>query len=774
MPAAVAAWTAALMLTGTPEAAVPAVWLGLSGAVAAVLTALWGPRSRRDLLAACALVGVAIAAPAVAVSMHAEVRSPSALAEARGTFAVELAVTERAEAGAARLRGVASRFVPTSGSGGLPEGAAIRAESPVLILDPELSSPVEIGARVRVEGRVSRLPAGETLAALVYADESPVELIEPPPAWLAWGGALRERFRGLASALPGDGGSLLTGLAIGDDSLASADLVEAMRASSLTHLTAVSGANCAIVIAAVFLVGVALRVPRRLRFVIALIALLAFVVLVTPQPSVVRAAVMATIALIGLANSRPASGMPLLCLATIGIVSVDPWAGREFGFILSVLATAGLLILAAPLGRILERGLPRPLALAIAVPAAAQIACQAAIVLLDPAIPTYGVVANLLAAPAAPLATMAGLLACLAAPVLPPLATLLAWIGWLPSAWIASIATTVEQLPGARIPLPDGGAGAVLVVVVTAAVGVAILGRGRARRLAAGIAIGLVALQGAVSIGGRIAGVIDRPGDWQVAMCDVGQGDAVVLRSRGEIALVDTGPDPTLVGACLDELGVHRIDLLVLTHFDHDHVGGAASLAGRVSRVIHGPVDAGASKLLDALRGGGAHVEEVSRGVSGTLGAHTWVVLWPGTRAGVDPGNDASLVLRLSGASARSDVGVASPCGRGICLDAVLLGDLGASAQAALLRAGSIGPASIVKVSHHGSADQEPRLYRALRPRVGLIGVGSDNAYGHPASRSLTMLSDVGATIARSDADGLVLLSARGDEIVVWRERASD
>ncbi len=245
--------------------------------------------------------------------------------------------------------------------------------------------------------------------AIVVADGRPPEIAEPPPDWLAWANAMRAGFRELAGGLPGDGGALLTGLAIGDDRGVPQSLVDAMRTSSLTHLTAVSGANCALVVGAIMIGGGLIGIRRRWRIAASFAALIGFVVLVTPQPSVVRAAVMAAFALGGLAVARPMRGLPLLSLAVVGILVIDPWASREAGFVLSVLATTGLLVLSGPLGRWLAGVMPYRLAIALAIPISAQLACQPALALLDASLPTYGVVANLLAVPAAPLATVAGL-----------------------------------------------------------------------------------------------------------------------------------------------------------------------------------------------------------------------------------------------------------------------------------------------------------------------------------------------------------------------------
>ncbi|MFW8745825.1 ComEC/Rec2 family competence protein, partial [Mesorhizobium japonicum] len=131
------------------------------------------------------------------------------------------------------------------------------------------------------------------------------------------------------------------------------------------------------------------------------------------------------------------------------------------------------------------------------------------------------------------------------------------------------------------------------------------------------------------------------PPDWEFGLCDIGQGDATLIRSGDRIALVDTGPDPAKLRACLGELGIHHIDLLVLTHYDLDHVGGTEAVVGEVDRVLIGPPsDAGDVRLAAELRAGGAAVDQVSVGVQGELGAVGWEVLWP-PPTGVEPGNPA-------------------------------------------------------------------------------------------------------------------------------------
>ena len=526
-----------------------------------------------------------------------------------------------------------------------------------------------------------------------------------------------------------------------------------------------SGANCAVVIALVMLAGAAVGLPRAWRVGLSVIVLVGFVVLVTPEPSVLRAAVMAALVLAALARGRPVHGIPILALASLVLLATDPWLSHSYGFILSVLATGGLLMFAAPLTRLLSRWIPLWLAAVLSIPLAAQLACQPVLILLNPSIPTYGVVANVLAEPAAPVATVLGLIACVLLPILPAVGQFAAALAWLPAAWIAAVATFFAQLPGGALPWAHGALGVASIAVITVLfLTVLLVQRGRPCRRVASFALAFVLVAaGGIGAGDSLRQRLSQPDNWQIAACDIGQGDAVLVRSLGRIALIDTGRDPKLLRRCLDQLGVGRIDLLVLTHWDIDHVGGAAAVFGRVTAAMIGPTDgSGASAIGRELADNGAAVSQVSQGLSGQLGELGWEVLWPRARLGsVEPGNDASVTMRFTGVGA---------CASG-CLSSLFLGDLGDRPQGLMMAVNRIGPVDVVKVAHHGSANQNPKLYAALHATVGVIGVGLDNGYGHPTKKLLGLLADNGTVPTRTDLEGIVLLSPTpGGGVTVWTE----
>lgn len=760
LPVAAAVWLGAGIAVVAPGsgwtlAVAIALWL-----LAALLAVARLPGSWRGLVV-LALAGGALAVTSVAG--QSGVRSPPVLNEAaKAGRTVELVV-------AVSGRAVDGRIAGTAESARIA-GTTVGLSTPVLLfgqLGDDAIRGAQIGSLLRVTGTLQAADPGEDVAFLVFLRGSAERAGAPPPL-LAAADAVRRDFRNAASGLPGDGGDLLPGLAIGDTSSVSAALSDAMKTASLSHLTAVSGANCAIVVGLALALGAAAGLPRLVRLGVAALVLAAFVVVVTPEPSVIRAAVMAVVALIALATGRAARGFPLLCVAVVVLLTLNPWLSRSYGFALSVLATGGLLLLARPLAEVMARYLPRGLALVLAVPLAAQLACQPVLLMLNPSLPVYGVAANLLAEPAAAPVTVLGLIACVAAPVFPPLATVVSAVAWLPASWIAAVATFFAGLPGARAPWPTGLAGILLLTALTGAGLIAALGGvpPLVRRAArAALVIAFVGYLASLA-GSQLIENVTRPTDWEFALCDIGQGDATVIRSQGMIALDDTGPEPARLQHCLDELGITHINLLVLTHYDLDHVGGVSAVYGKVDRVLIGPPsDPGDVRIASDLRANGAEVDQVSRGESGMLGELRWDVLWPPPR-GVEPGNPASVTLQVTSAGT---------CAHG-CLSGILLGDLGEDSQARLLGTGQISHLDVVKVAHHGSADQSARLYEALHATVGLIGVGAANDYGHPTSKLLGILAAVGTRPIRTDLDGMALIApgAKPGEIRVWTEKPED
>ena len=369
---------------------------------------------------------------------------------------------------------------------------------------------------------------------------------------------------------------------VGDTSLQSGELTDAMRVTGLTHLAAVSGTNTTLVCGLALGLCRAIGLGRRLRLVVAAALLAGFVVLARPEPSVLRAAVMGGIGLLALGTSRRRLAVPALSVAVVVLLVADPWLARAYGFALSVLATRGCCCWLRRCRCACSGGCRAGLATALAVPVAAQVACTPVIVLLAGQVSLVAVLANLLAEPLVAPATVLGLAAAVAGAVWGPAAAVLAWGGGLPCVVIGAVARTLARWPYAQVAWPGGAIGATTIAVLLLAGWVAAprLWRWSSQHRALAASGGALLL----AVGAPLpTAVAWPPPGWVLVACDVGQGDALVISTgAGRAVLVDAGPDGAAVDRCLTELRVRTLDAVVLTHFHADHVDGlAGAIRGR-------------------------------------------------------------------------------------------------------------------------------------------------------------------------------------------------
>ncbi|MET7341810.1 ComEC/Rec2 family competence protein [Streptomyces sp. NPDC087866] len=661
-----------------------------------------------------------------------------------------------------------------------PDGTAVRLRTPVLVIVRPGGATAAWqqllpSTRLRIGGRLSPpLHTGERVAAVLRPDgKAPPRVTGPPSVLQRTAGRLRAGLREATAGLGPDARALLPGLVVGDTTRVTPELHEAFRATDLTHLMAVSGANLAILL--VLLIGPpgrALRVERgglapRLGISLRMTALLgggltlAFVLVCRPEPSVLRAAACGLITLLAIGTGRRRSLIPALCAAVLLLVLYDPWLARSYGFVLSVLATGALLTLAPRWGEALRRRrVPPRLAEALAAAAAAQAVCAPVVVLLASRVSLVAIPCNLLAEFAVAPATVLGFAALALAPVAMPVAGLLARVAGWPAGWIASVARTGAAFPGAEADWPDGLSGALLLAVLTLVLVTAARWVGQRPWVCSAAALLLVL---AVLRPAPLTRVLTGwpPPGWTFAMCDVGQGDALVLAAgRGAGVVVDAGPDPRLADRCLRELGVSRVPLLLLTHFHADHVRGLPGvLRGRTVGAIQTtgldePPEQAAFVRATAARAR-VPMMRAAPGERRRIGELDWQVLWPPGESGAaaaagpvpqDP-NDASVTLFVRAGG----------------LTLLLPGDLEPPAQQALLRSHPELPrVDVLKVAHHGSAYQDSALLRAVRPRFALVSVGRDNPYGHPAPRTVDALRGQGAVVLRTDRDGAIAVTGTG------------
>lgn len=617
--------------------------------------------------------------------------------------------------------------------------------------------PVDIPVHVTIAGEQTLMAIGSqwtcpaslhqaeglpTFLAYVRCRDFPIKTA-PAPQYQEWASALRSGLVTLsAHRHPNvDGALLLPGLVLGDTSAQSAEVERALRISGLGHLTAVSGANVAIVVGGAALLLAWFPLSRRIRFVVLVSTVVAFMVVARPSASVVRASAMAIIALtLWLVGQRKHAQSTLLASAVI-LLLIDPWLALSWGFALSVAATLGLVTLPQLWGVNQASNFGKR---ALVTALAACVATTPVLVLMG-STPTLGSIpANVLADAFVAPATVAGVLATLLeAAGLSLIANLIADFGVVMAHAIVTIARTVSGSPFSVSLLSWQSA------LAFAGVSLGWIHRGHKVRvwLIASATVCAFAVATKVSAAGW------NVHDWEVMICDVGQGDATLVRTAvNEAMVIDSGGDADLIDRCLANAGIERVSLFVASHFHQDHVGGFEGVVrGReVQRVITSALAQPAMGRELIVRNVPVPLETAKAGMTGTTAGVRWRVLMataPASSDAVDGTaiNSSSVVLLVHTAHWR----------------VLFTGDLETAAQEELMRRVGRFDIDLIKIPHHGSRFQAEGLARWASARVAWASVGANNTYGHPNPTTLNLFRRAGARVMTTMDCGAIVATSR-------------
>jgi competence protein ComEC len=505
------------------------------------------------------------------------------------------------------------------------------------------------------------------------------------------------------------------------------------RAASLTHLVAASGQNVALLAALAIAFATALGLGLRARLLLALGLVALYVPLAGAGPSIQRAGIMGGAALVAALAGRPASRAYALLLAAALTLLVNPRAAADPGWQLSFAAVIGIALGAGHVaGALRRRRVPAGLSEATAMTVAATIATAPLIALHFGRVSLIGLPANVLAAPAVAPVMWLGVIAAAIGQLSAALAAPFTAVAALPAAYLAWLGHAAAHV---RLPL------AVVVAAggAVAAVALARQSGGRGRR--APIALALVAV--VVLVAAAYPRAPAAAPALRLSFLDVGQGDATLIQAGGRAVLVDTGPAGDHIAALVRGEGARRLDLLVVTHAQADHEGGAPEVLSQIP--VTAVLDGGRVEAAAAAQ----HVRRLQPAAGQVLhvGPIRLDVLWPPAGRGI-PGEDPNL--------------------RAIVMQATVGGTrvlLTADAESDVLSGLPLEPVDVLKVSHHGSADPGlAALLSTLRPRAAVIEVGRHNPYGHPAPSTLRALR--GIRVLRTDRDGTIRFELRDGRLV--------
>ncbi len=761
VPLAVAAWLGAWLGSGGLS---PGWGVGVGVGAALVAVGLWAVAGRHTWLVLVVVVlilamsSTLLRATTVKTAAPAQLAAQGAAATVLVTMVGEPYIREGRSPPLAVARAELRQLHARGSTFTTRQPVVIFASGPLAVEFAEAQS----GGAYEVRGLLAPADAASPESLIVRARTLSGQK-SPPGAIDAFVNFMRAGLRDSTVLSPPLQAALVPSLVVGDTAGITDEMDEQFKATSLSHLMAVSGSNLSLMLVVLLALARAVGIRGWWVRLVGLCGVVLFVLVCRGEPSVVRAAAMGLVAVSAVGVGRGRRSVRNLALAVLCLMLIDPWLSRSWGFSLSVAACSGIALWSPSWVEAVCAWAPRWLAEALAIPLAAQLATQPLITALSGRVSIIGVLANAVAGPFVGPATVLGLAAMCTA-FLPLLPVLLGWLaGWCvqPILWIAQWGSA---LPSAALEWPATAVGIGLSALCCVALGSLLIHALRRRELT----LLLVSVLMAATLVRPVTW--GWPGEWQAVFCDVGQGDATVLNAGGGAAvLIDTGPDVDGVTECLSSLRVESIPLVVLTHFHADHMGGLAAVVRRykptvmVLSPLESPIQGAASvrvlattgvDLVTARPGEVMEVGDVSWTTVSALDARVSVA---GRQGQSQVENDSSVV------------GMAEVAGLRLLMpgDAEPMGQRRALAEAK--RRGLSLSAHVLKLPHHGSAHQEPLFFAAAEAGLAVASAGQDNDYGHPSRATLDLAVRNGMSIARTDTEGSIAVSISDGRLTVRR-----
>ncbi len=567
-----------------------------------------------------------------------------------------------------------------------------------------------------------------------------------------------------------DGAILVRAIIFGDRSaLLTSDIYGVMQKAGLAHLVAVSGAHLAIVSALIAVCLQKVPLSRTIKLIIQISALFIYLILVGFPLSCLRAAVMASLSFASVWARRRSSALSALGVVIIFFIALDPSCSASISFSLSCLATLGILVFVpllkpwiASLGTRNGRTcLPEMIIDSIAMTLAATLLTIPISTATFSQFPLIAPISNVVATPILTLLCGLGIVS--------------AFVSWIPllgqimgfcmagiAEAFAFLARGLQAIPYSCIP-SDGNSMIVGFLIVLMCIFLWVLWPKPPVMNTLVSAIGVLVL---VAI--TFSVVVYQPKS-QIIMLDVGQGDAIVIKSEHHSVLIDTGNQTTRLKKALARNGLTHFDAVVITHADDDHCGSLDELGSLVSIdtifLANGVArvdSASAVKLIQDARKAAKHTVYISKGDRIAFDGFALTVLSPDEFIDAG-GNKDSVCLSLTCDVDEDDI---------VDWTGLFTGDAESEIIDCILRENPSLTSDVLKIAHHGSkAAVTEDILEKLEPKLALISVGEHNRYGHPHQTILDLLSSKDIWTGRTDQQGDVIVTFSKESLMVDTQR---
>lgn len=733
--------------------------LSAGGALAVAICVIRGMRQRVVSLALALLLGIGAGCMAAGLGA-ADVRSASdALMGETCQWSCELADDARPSSFGcqATARAVADNGARALVRLWLPASGASLLCGDTVAVSGALKAPAEASAE--------RFWAGG-MAGTLTADEGGVRKARKADGVAAW----RRQALEAIGQQGGSGCEVLQALVCGYRvPIQESGLYEQFKAVGLAHIVAVSGAHLSIVSMLVALGLRALRVPFKVSGALMGLFLLGYVLFAGVPVSALRAALMAASGVVALMAGRRGSALSALGLCLVVFIGLSPFCALSVSFALSAASTLGI-VLFAPLIASWVPAASRPVREYLVGPLAMTGAAGVAVLPYGAAlfsqVPLLGPVAGAATAPLFALGCTTAFACVVGALAVPPASGALLAVAQLAVAPLQAVVGALARLPATCLPADVEAAPMVLLSLATGAVLWAWWPRMTARGAAGAASVVAILLAAALVV----------PGAWwrdEIVMLDVGQGDALLIRSQGRSLLVDTGNQDARLKEALARQGVRHLDAVAVTHGDDDHCGSLDAL--RTVAVVDSALVAadtlacGCSSCEGLLEALGTCTGQPARGMrpgdTVVCGRFALTVVWP--RAFVDGGGNTDSLCLLCQWDGNGDGAFE--------WSALLCGDAEAEELSAMAKMLPASGVDVLKVGHHGSRESlNAQVMERLRPAVALVSAGKGNRYGHPSVEACSLLEEAGCEVRRTDREGDVAVVLSMEKLAVRSQLESE